>query len=167
MILAIDGFNLIYKFNDLEDAMHRGDLEAAMNGLLTKLAAMHQATGKKHSVYVFFDGKRRRGDETRQLELNGLQIAWSHDLSADYLIQEFVRQAKMPADVKVVSSDRKLRDAVRRWKAQLQSSEEFAAWLSGVLEGNAARPAEEKPDATLSPSELSFWQEMFTRKKPR
>ena len=143
--------------------MHRGDLEAAMQGLIALLRRANTALEAKYQWRIFFDGKRRRGDETRQIDEAGLQVYFSHDLSADFLIQQFVRQYSTPADLKVVSSDKKLQESLRKFKVRRQSSEEFAAWLQGVLEAGVPA-APEKPERAPDAAEVDYWRRMFSRR---
>jgi predicted RNA-binding protein with PIN domain len=64
--LLIDGFNLIYKFPELEEKMARRDLPAAMSGLLAILCDYRRDSGR--TVRVVFDGKKREGDDLRWKE---------------------------------------------------------------------------------------------------
>lgn len=167
MILVIDAFNLIYKFPELEENMYRGELEAAMSGLVATLQQAQKKSKKRFVWHIFFDGKRKPGDETRSLEVGGMTLYYSQDLSADHLIMEFVKRTPSPGEVKVVSSDKKLMDFVRKHRCARQSSEEFAAWVQGVLDAeDVPPPPGKKEDPELSKSEVDFWRDMFRKRKP-
>ena len=53
-MFLIDGFNLIYKFPDLEEKMLRGQLDDARAGLLDRLKEYQRI--KKARIRVVFDG---------------------------------------------------------------------------------------------------------------
>ena len=168
MILLVDAFNLIYKFPELEEDMARGELEQAMRGLLARLAEFRKAYTAHKSrqlvVHVFFDGKRKRGDETRRLKQDGLDLYFSHDLSADHLIMEFIGRHATPGDLTIVSTDKKIREFARKHRCQRRTSEEFAEWLLETIQ-----PAPEDDDdgsakpESVSEDEIAYWQDMFRK----
>ncbi len=57
MILLIDGFNLIYKFPELETLMYESKLNLAREGLL-KLLNQYKTKRGNTVIHVFFDGKK-------------------------------------------------------------------------------------------------------------
>lgn len=187
MIYVIDAFNLIYKFPELEEHMYRGELEQAMRGLtgvLTRLRAQHGGAkpGKRlPDLHVFFDGKRKTGDETRRLQQGGLEIYYSHDLSADHLIREFLKSVPSPGEVTVVSSDKEILDYARKHRCHRKTSDDFAVWVDDFLGGgllddrpgrkelrkNRSRKDEEHDkdaDVKLGEDEVAYWQEMFRKR---
>ncbi len=187
MIYVIDAFNLIYKFPELEEHMYRGQLEQAMRGLtdvLTRLRSEHGKVkrGKRlPELHVFFDGKRKAGDETRRLQLGGLQLYYSHDLSADHLIREFLKSVASPGEVTVVSSDKEVLDYARKHRCHRKTSDEFALWVDDFLGGGLLddRPgrselrknrkrkdedADKDVDVELGADEVAYWQEMFRKR---
>ncbi|MCB1309751.1 MAG: NYN domain-containing protein [Leptospiraceae bacterium] len=165
MILVIDAFNAIYKFPELEELMYRGELERAIRGLVGLLARVRKHWKKELNLYVFFDGKRKQGDETRQVRENNMELYFSHDLSADYLIMEFIKNYRTPADLKIISSDKQIQDFARRHKCQRQTAEEFAAWVQSVIHPPGEDPGEKEEVSTMDADELAYWQSMFTRRK--
>ncbi len=202
MIVLVDAFNLIYKFPELEEHMARGELEAAMDGLLARLkagkaaysaskksgdASLHnapgtaRASGKRNQkakgrsreliLHVFFDGKRRRGDESKRLKFDGMDLYYSHDLSADHLIMEFIKRDATPGDLLVVSTDKKVREFARIHRCRRQTSEEFAEWLTAQIaaneSGRSPNDGEDEAserDAPVSTDEVEYWEAMFRAK---
>ena len=202
MIVLVDAFNLIYKFPELEEHMARGELEAAMDGLLARLKAAKAAnsapkksgdsnqynaagtskkSGKRNAkskgrsreliLHVFFDGKRRRGDESKRLKFDGMDLYYSHDLSADHLIMEFIKRDATPGDLLVVSTDKKVREFARIHRCRRQTSEEFAEWLTTQLTsdepGRSQNDAEDETaerEAPVSTDEVEYWEAMFREK---
>lgn len=202
MIVLVDAFNLIYKFPDLEENMARGELEAAMSGLLDRFKKLKTAyeipqksstlTQSNHNkaaniskvgpkkgrqrarelvLHIFFDGKRKRGDETKRLKLAGMDLYYSHDLSADHLIMEFIQRNPAPGDLLIVSTDKKVREFARIHRCQRQLSEEFAQRMENTI-SEAAHPEQdpetsgEKPNpggSSVPPDEVAYWEEMFRK----
>jgi predicted RNA-binding protein with PIN domain len=81
--------------------------------------------------------------------------------SADQSIQEHLtRLGKAARNWTVVSSDRSVQVSARAARAQVMSSEAFAALLRRALEGGPAS-AEQSPDADLPPDELQDWLDLF------
>lgn len=59
MHLVVDGFNLIYKFPELEAFMYSDRLREARVGLLRILEA-YSSKIKNPNIHVFFDGKKEK-----------------------------------------------------------------------------------------------------------
>lgn len=163
MIVAVDGFNLIYKFPDLEEHMVRGQLEPAMQGLVAVLARMRKRY-PSYEVHIFFDGRRSRGDETFRDYVQGIHCYYSIDESADYLIKEFVESKMGRVQIRVVSSDKQVRQAAKAHGCEVQSSEEFREWYGKIA---AALKAEEpeKPAGGLTEREVADWMQVFRKRK--
>ncbi|MCR9142514.1 MAG: NYN domain-containing protein [bacterium] len=189
MIVLVDAFNLIYKFPELEECMARGELESAMDGLLARLQKTKAAyanppkrgPGRSSGVpvkkkggrrdrelilHVFFDGKRKRGDESKRLKFAGMDLYYSHDMSADHLIMEFIKRDATPGDLLVVSTDKKIQDFARIHRCRRQSSEEFAEWMNALTHAGDAHDGHgdsdaESPGSDLSPDEVAYWEDMF------
>ena len=91
MILLIDGFNLIYKFPELETLMYESKLNLAREGLL-KLLNQYKTKRGNTVIHVFFDGKKDKGSEVRRDEYGSIKVYFSHDVSADLLIKEYIKR---------------------------------------------------------------------------
>ncbi len=190
MIYLVDAFNLIYKFPELEEHMARGQLPEAMNGITELLAQYKQsresATNKPRSakpgggksktrrrqiateLHLFFDGKRKRGDETRRSTHAGMQLYYSQDLSADHLIREFIGRHPTPADITVVSTDKQIREFARLHKCKRVLSEEFAEAVLGAIEEKEGQQEGERmgDEAVAKPSDpdTDYWLEQFRQR---
>lgn len=161
MILAIDGFNAIYKFPDLEEKMYRGEIEGACRGLLELLFALKKKWKKPLEIHVFFDGKKKKGDLTTREKAGDLHVYYSLDMSADYHIKEFIKSRHSPGEIRVVSSDKDVAYFAKKAKCHSQSSEEFAVWVDEVLHEKKLKEIEVKPD--MKSGDLDFWKKMFSR----
>lgn len=163
MPLLIDGFNLIYKFPDLEEQMYRSNLNAARKGLLDKLKEYHKI--KKIKIRVVFDGRKAVSDELRSEKIGTIDIYYSLDFSADFLIKEFIKKDINPKMTTVVTSDKDIIFFINRFKAKSMTSEKFSEHLNRTIEEFYDESIPEKEeDPVLSEDEISFWQKIFTRK---
>jgi uncharacterized protein len=165
MILLIDAFNLTYKFPQLEEFMYKGDLAAARRGLLELLNTLQIQWKKPLRIHVFFDGKKMPGDELYREEVSNLKVYYSHDLSADYMIKEFVKNHPNPGEIKVVSSDKDIIWHTKKWKAASETSEEFAKWLTATLAEKSRKTSlqGEISNPIVTSSETAYWERMFQK----
>ncbi|HEY1405137.1 MAG TPA: NYN domain-containing protein [Spirochaetota bacterium] len=160
--LLIDGFNLMYKFPDLAGKISRGDLRAAMQGLLVILADYRKATGKK--IRVVFDGKKESGLDIREERVKGIDVFYSIDITADSLIMKFIKNDPQANQVTVVSSDKEIVSYVNRFRAPFILSENFAELVTTTLAPKEEPELPEKDEVvSLSGEELSFWEKLFSR----
>ena len=158
--ILIDGFNLIYKFPDLEEMMSRSDLRGAMRGLLDILAEYAKSAKKK--IRVVFDGKKESGLDLHQERVKGIEVFYSIDFSADHLIMQFIKHDPRPALVTVVTSDKEIVSFVNRFRAPVILSENFAELVQNTLEPKEEpEPPEKNESVSLSDEELSFWERLF------
>ncbi|XDD48769.1 NYN domain-containing protein [Leptospira sp. WS92.C1] len=161
--VAIDGFNLIYKFPDLEESMYQNQLKKARQGLL-ELIELYSKKKKKQNFHVFFDGKKEIGSEVFQETFGKLNVYYSRDRKADDLIKEFVRTNIRPSEIQVVSSDKEIFFHAKKWGAHPISSEEFASIVSAEIAPPDAEPdAEEFKDKKLDPVEVEYWKNLFRK----
>ena len=163
MILLIDGFNLIYKFPDLEEKMLRGMLDNARAGLLDRLKEFQKI--KKSRVRVVFDGKKSPSRNTRSERIGTIDVYYSLDYSADFLIKEFIKKDPNPKMTTVVTSDKDILFYVNRFSAKTMTSEKFADFVVKTIEEHYEEKVPEKEDnPTVSEDEISFWERIFSRK---
>lgn len=160
MAILIDGFNLIYKFPDLEEMMYRHLLEEARTGLLEKLREYHSI--KKTDIRVVFDGKKRPSYTTKSERVGTIHVYYSLDYSADYLIKQFIKKDLNPRMTTVVTSDKDIINYVKRFKARVIKSEDFADTMTREIEEyHAGSLPEKEENPEVSPEEVSFWEKLF------
>lgn len=163
-MILIDGMNLLYKFPDLEGMMYEGRLNEARDGLVQILKEFRQI--KKEHVRVVFDGKRRPSDNTRTETISRIEICYSHDLSADFIIKEYIKHDENPRMVTVVTSDKDIIFYVNRFKARVMQSEKFADYVKETIETARSTAVPEKDtNPAISDDEMRFWEKMFSRRK--
>lgn len=116
LVYIIDGFNLIHKISNLEGSS-RPHLE------LIYYIRNNKLTGSKNNrVLIFFDG----GPNLDAVRARGnFEIFFSHGQSADDLIKEKLSKFKKTSEVIVVSDDREIRDAAKKFGAKICRTADF------------------------------------------
>jgi len=167
MPLLIDGFNLIYKFPELEALMYSGRLNAARAGLLVKLKEYQKI--KKTSIRVVFDGKKDKAVETTSEKVGKIDVYYSLDYSADYLIKQFIKKDLNPKMTTVITSDKDIIFYINRFGAKNITSEKFAEIVNSAFaeileEEELQKITSEKENPSVSEDEISYWQKLFRKK---
>ncbi len=164
MAILIDGFNLIYKFPHLEEKMYRGKLNEARDGLLDILKEYRKI--KKQHIRVVFDGKKAPSHDLRSEKIGTIDVYYSLDYSADFLIKEFIKKDPNPKMATVVTSDNDIIFFVNRFKTRVIKSEKFAVLVTEAIEEQHAETVQEKEDdPVLTKDDISFWEKNFKRKR--
>ncbi|HOP30247.1 MAG TPA: NYN domain-containing protein [Spirochaetota bacterium] len=168
MALLIDGFNLIYKFPELESLMCYGQLNKAREGLLEILRDYQKI--RKGGITVVFDGKKEPSIEVRSEKIGSIDVYYSLDYSADYLIKQFIKKDMNPKMITVVTSDKDIIFYINRFGAKNISSEKFAENVQSVFKASQLAEEEkieelEKVNPAVSDDEISYWQKIFSGKK--
>jgi hypothetical protein len=168
MPLLIDGFNLIYKFPDLEAMMYLSQLNAARAGLLEKLKE-YQKLKKNTAIRVVFDGKKDKTIETTSEKIGKIDVYYSLDYSADYLIKQFIKKDLNPKMTTVVTSDKDIIFYINRFGAKNITSEKFAEIVNKTFteyseEQKLQQISAEKENPSISEEEISYWQKLFRKK---
>ena len=164
MVYLIDGFNLIYKFPDLEGLMYQGRLSDARRGLLEKLRDYMKITGDK--VRIVFDGKKEKLLEIISERVGTIDIYYALEYSADFLIKQFIKKDLNPRMTTVVTSDKDIIRYVERFRARVKTSEEFAEQLTKTMDKWLEEQIPEKEDdPRLDTEEIAFWERLFRSRK--
>jgi len=165
MAYLIDGFNLLYKFPEFEELMYRHMLAEARSGLLDRLKEFVKITGK--TVRIVFDGKKQQSLDLRSETVGTIDVYYSLDYSADFLIKEFVKKDLNPRMTTVVTSDNGIIFYVSRFGVKLMKSEEFADLVTKTIEeARQEKLPEKEDDPVISDDEMKFWEKMFRKKRP-
>lgn len=163
MILLIDAFNLIYKIDGLDEFMFKGELIPAMEGLKKQLSLYNQKFKFKHEIHLFFDGKKKNSDITKKEKIDKIYIYYSHDVSADFLIMEFIKRHRNPGNLSVVSSDKEIQHFARKYKCSKYTSEDFARILLSKEPENKEILLDQKT-GNISKEELNYWENLFSER---
>ncbi|HSB69788.1 MAG TPA: NYN domain-containing protein [Candidatus Methylomirabilis sp.] len=123
MWLIIDGYNLIRQWPELA-MLDRSDLQAGREALLSELRGYRRAKG--HWITVVFDGREEGGFSETAEQSGGIAVRYSkRGETADAVIARLSAEGKERAVV--VSSDREVQSAARRYGAASLPAEEFIA----------------------------------------
>ncbi len=157
--ILIDGFNLMYKFSETDEHMHRGELAIAMNKMIS--IAGDYAKSAKKDLTIIFDGKKNEGDPVKNEKKKGIKIEYSHDLSADFLIMQKIKKDKEPKMITVVTSDNEILFFLNRFHTPSIKSEDFAEIIKAEFAEPEVIISEKDENVKLNEDEVSFWEKMF------
>lgn len=164
MAILIDGFNLIYKFPDFEELMYQDRLNDARKGLLNRLKEYQKI--KKEHIRVIFDGKKNPSLNVKSEKDGTIDVYYSLDFSADFLIKQFIKKDPNPKMSTVVTSDKDIINYVSRFKAKVLTSEKFAEIITKTIEELFQSRLPEKDEyPEVTEEEISFWEKIFSSRK--
>lgn len=150
MPFLIDGHNLIGQIPSL--SLTDPHDEAKLVERLKKYMARH---GKRCTV-VFDAGLP--GGPSRDLSTASVRVIFAHGgTSADAIIHERIREIKDPGGWTIISADREIVNAARRYRIRVVSPAEFAR----SLDGPAMPQADDDPNPRLTAAEVDEWLRMF------
>ena len=162
MTILIDGFNLIYKFVELEELIYQNKLADARKGLLNKLREYKDIT--KSKIRVVFDGKKDVSLGLKSEKVRGIDVYYSLDYSADFLIKQFIKKDINPKMITVVSSDKDIINYASRFKTKTKTSEEFFKQINEAIENHAkSNEPEKETNPVVSEEEILYWEKQFNK----
>jgi predicted RNA-binding protein with PIN domain len=155
----IDGYNLLYQFEELRRRMEY-DLESAREGMILRLSTF--ALRKSVDVSVVFDGSGESISPPGRLR--GIQICFSKPpLKADPVIKRMITERKKTEDLVVVTSDRDIESFARLCGVKVETSQTFVR----AMQQDPSTEMERKMDHTLSEKEIDEWMNLFRRDSPK
>lgn len=157
MPVLIDGNNLLHAARDAPG----GDLLIGRSMLCDALGRWTQR--RDGDVHVVFDGPAPRADLAGQIGHPAIKVSYSGGgISADAVLEGLLEANSAARRLMVVSSDREVRRAARRRRAQPVRSEDFWALVKRDLARPVPRRIEpEEKEAGLSPEATQTWLEEF------
>ena len=160
--LLVDGYNLI-KTTPLLSQHERISLQSARIALQKALAALVARCAV--SIPLFYDGD---GDgDGEQRNWGSIRIHYSSRLeTADDLIMQQVQSRHGSKRLRVISSDRAIRNFAKRHRIRTSSSSDFVDELFPDLEDSngdevAYLQSEDRDAPALEPSEIDEWERLF------
>ena len=143
MRIIVDGYNLIRQWPELA-MLDRADLQSGREALIRELQAYQRA--RRHQITVVFDG-RERGEMSGGAErAGGIGVRYSRQgETADQVIARLAAEAGVGAVI--VSTDREVQAAARRYGAAPLSAHEFMGRMqqSRVAHLKGGEEEEERP----------------------
>lgn len=164
MTLIVDGYNLYFT------GMHPDAQEKHLQRIRTAVidAIGKYCAGRSIKAIIFFDGGPGGKHMPRVQRERGLEIRFSEPVGdADQDIMRAVAKSHNPSEIRVVTSDRKIRQFVEREGATVISAQEFAAELNKIPEDEEAPPPDEPRAKYSAPSqsEVNYWLRIFSQKE--
>lgn len=164
MAYLIDGFNLLYKIPECEALMLQNRLEDARNRLLSIIKEYEKIARKK--IRIVFDGKKQQLLDIKSESFGSIDIYYSLDYSADFLIKEFIKKDINPRMTTVVTSDNGIISFVQKFGVRLMKSEDFAEKMVKTIDDYYEEKKQEKDDdPKISREEVHYWENIFIRQR--
>jgi len=159
---VIDGYNLIFAMPNIRAFMDEGKLIQARRALLARLGAFHQKT--KARIVVFLDAKNPPFGVPHREMTHGIEVRLGvYPQTADSAIADYVAEHHDPKSLTVISSDREVIQAARRYKAAFETAHTFAGKLDHTEE--ICDDAFKLKQADVPESEVNMWLEYFGIRK--
>ncbi len=135
----IDGYNMLFRL------LHAGDDLRTQRQELVRDLQLKVNLIKLEATLVF--DSHYQPDEGSRSHLDMLEIVFTPlgETADEYIVQE-LKEIHSPANVTVVTSDKKLAWLCRRRLAKTESVEDFVTWLNKRYR-NKLRPQKDKPTA--------------------
>lgn len=170
MWTLIDGYNLMHAAGLMNGGLTPERFRKVRLRFLNMLAGKLSATDAALTTIVF-DARPNPSHEHLPSESShkGMTVIFAvRDEDADSRIEALIARHPQPRKLRVVSTDRRIRDAARRRKAEPLKSEQFLDLLDrgprGLTIGNGTRPvaaAEPRPLSPSRPGDRDHWIRAF------
>lgn len=158
MRYLVDGYNLLYSLGRLTPRTPRHGLEGARQSLIIRLASNHGEEAAQ--VTVVFDSRSAQAGCARETRQNGIRVVFSHGQTADDLIEDLIRAEAVPAQLTVVSDDRRLRQAAQRRGCGWLGNLDYLEGLKRPAATPVPAPEAAKPES-ISRAEVERWLDVF------
>jgi hypothetical protein len=161
MRVLIDGYNLLHAVWPAEARQLRARARPRFRQRLIE-RLRKRANSDRGELTVVFDSTRSPSENSAEPVEDGVTVRYAAGYpSADELIEELIRSDSVPAQLMVVSDDRRLQDAARRRGCIVSGCLDFFETLDRP-ETVARLPEEPTPkDDRLDPDEIEHWLREF------
>ncbi len=174
MLLLIDAYNLLHQSDALHRSRDQGWLQRARERLLRSLADRLPTDLASETCLVFDAAAPPAGLPSEYIQFQ-IQVIYAVDhVEADDLLEELIARHPTPKRLTVVSSDHRIQRAASRRSATFFDADVWYAalvergprlaipWPPQPLISSDRALETEKPDADLSPEELTAWLQEFS-----
>jgi predicted RNA-binding protein with PIN domain len=168
----IDGYNIMHAAGRLGPKLGRGGFLRARRRFLGELADALGADRAARTTVVF-DASVPPSDFPAETTYRGLRVIFAlDDEDADGRIERIIRAESKPKDLTVVSSDRRIRQAAARRRAQPMTADDFWVWIDDLRAQAAAGAGQSRREVAgppapvdgadgVSTAERDYWLETF------
>jgi len=162
MPILIDGYNVLFAQDDLQELMRSGKpLADARDALMRQFS--EQLGELRTETIVVFDAVKNPPQRPSHTKAHGIRVCFAERADgADSMIESLITSAAKAKELTVVSGDHRIQNAARKRGARAITSERFMQELDrGQL---ASQATETEPDAKYtgpSPEESARWVEEF------
>jgi predicted RNA-binding protein with PIN domain len=156
--LLIDGYNLLHALG-MSPQSSGLSLERSRLRMLDWLGSATR--DKSADICLVFDAAAASG--TSERTVRGMLIRFSTGQTADDLIEQLIRDERVPSSLTVVSNDRRIQRAAQRRGCIWWSCGELLDWLPKSSERESVTAQEPEADKPAAPSseEIDDWLKRF------
>ncbi|MDR3623107.1 MAG: NYN domain-containing protein [Paludisphaera borealis] len=161
----IDGYNVMHAAGAVDGKSGRARFRIARRRFLNELA---DGLGTLvHETTVVFDASRPPGDFPVESVYKGITVIFAvADEDADTRIERIIAHHSNPKALTVVSTDRRVRLAATRRKAQALRADDFLDRITTLAHERPKPTADDKPDAKppaalMDDAEKAHWLQVF------
>ncbi|MCA9125426.1 MAG: NYN domain-containing protein [Planctomycetales bacterium] len=161
--LLIDGYNLLFQSNLVGKGRGPKWLDVARARLITFLE-QHLTPDICKTTQVVFDASSSGGRLQGSFSSAGIEITFANEHpEADDLLEYIIRRHSHPKNLRVVSSDQRIRRCARARRAESVDSESFIRQLESQPQGSARNAGLEQlsEEPQLSNTEVDYWLREF------
>ena len=153
--LLIDGYNLLHAAGLARETYGPGDLERARDRLISRVRQLLDERQIARTVIVF-DAKESVTFHGSAADVEGVRVVFpDRGVEADTVLEEMIRSHSAPKQLRVVSSDHRVRSAASRRRATPVDSDRF---LRDAADAAARRRGPEKPTpGSVRGGEVRHW----------
>ncbi|MCR5522513.1 MAG: TetM/TetW/TetO/TetS family tetracycline resistance ribosomal protection protein [Clostridia bacterium] len=128
--IIIDGYNVIFSWDDLKD-IAKSDLDSARRKLMEILSNYSAFT--KENVVLVFDAYKVDGNKGENFDFNNIHVVYTKERElGDVYIEKLIKEIGKNDKVRVVSSDSLIQLSAVRFGVQRLSSREFETEIDEV-----------------------------------
>jgi predicted RNA-binding protein with PIN domain len=161
MRILIDGYNLMHAVNLPSTEVGPQVMRKLRRAFLNDLAAALGPVDAAQTVVVF-DATNAPEHLPKESQHKGLTVIFAaEDESADDRLEALIGQHSAPKTLTVVSSDRRVRQAAQRRRAQALGADEFWTKIHARPKRPVPPPHPRPQQTPLTPEESAYWMETF------
>ncbi|MBI4721428.1 MAG: NYN domain-containing protein [Candidatus Stahlbacteria bacterium] len=121
----LDGYNITHKVTSLQGGLTSiGSIQQSRDRLLRYIRTKHPQGSLKNKVTVVFDGNAEVIDYP-QVEVIGIEVIFTHNISADDHIIQLIKKSANPKIIVVVSDDKEVQNRALLLGAKVSKVKDF------------------------------------------